>query len=65
MTAIQRDHFINLEDVLKQTRISRSKWYQMIKDGLAPAPVKLGRRSVWSQNAISDYIEILKEQPTV
>lgn len=37
--------------------ISRSKFYQDIKNGVYPPPIKLGRVSVWRASDIYDAIE--------
>jgi len=54
------DRFMELPEVLDRLKESRTSWYQKIKEGRAPRQIKLGRKSVWSENQISDYIETLK-----
>lgn len=50
--------FLSLQDVLKRTTISRSLLYQLIKDPVTPfpSPVHIGRRSVWIEHEIEEYI---------
>ena len=36
--------FVRLADVLKFIPISETAWYQGVKEGLFPAPVKLNKR---------------------
>jgi len=36
--------------------VSRSKWWSGIKTGLFPAPIKLGRRSLWRYTEIMALI---------
>lgn len=42
--------FIKLEDVLTLIPVSRAAWYAGVKDGIYPAPVPLGKRSVAYRN---------------
>jgi predicted DNA-binding transcriptional regulator AlpA len=39
--------------------ISRSGWWQGIKDGKYPAPVKVGSRSLWRATDIQELLEKL------
>ena len=55
------DKLIRLNNVLQQFQISKSHWYELIAEGKAPKPIKYGRSSFWSQNAISEFIEDLKK----
>lgn len=49
-----------LPAVLARTGYSRSRWYQGIKNGELPKPVKLGTRSVaWKRSEIDRLIESL------
>jgi len=45
-----------LRDVCQVFGISKSKIYNDIKSHLFPAPIKLGRTSVWSADQLSEYI---------
>lgn len=54
------DRFLELPEVLARTKDSRTAWYQKMKEGRAPKQIKLGRKSVWSEHQISDYIESVK-----
>lgn len=44
--------FLRLPQVLARIPIGRTAWYQAIKDGDAPAPVKLGTVSMWPAHEI-------------
>ncbi|RUO78934.1 transcriptional regulator [Idiomarina tyrosinivorans] len=49
---------IKLQDVSKLTTLSRSSIYRLIKDGMFPAPVNLGYRSVaWVEREVIDWVE--------
>ena len=55
---LEGDGYLRLEDVLAVYPVSRSAWYEGIKQGIYPAPVPLGRRSVgWSRAAIRALVE--------
>lgn len=50
--------FLSLRQVLDRTSISRSLVYQLIKDEERPfpAPVHIGRRSVWVEGEVEAYM---------
>ena len=56
------DKFLELPEVLERVKHSRTAWYQAIKENRAPKQIKLGRKSVWSEHQISDFIESLKTE---
>jgi prophage regulatory protein len=48
---------IRLPEVLKRIPVSKSSWYQGIKDGRFPAPKQLSARcSAWLASDIDDFI---------
>ena len=52
--------YLRLHQIIGETgliSISRSKFYQDIKNGVYPPPIKLGRVSVWRASDIYDAIE--------
>ncbi|MEE2000182.1 AlpA family phage regulatory protein [Alkalimonas sp. MEB108] len=50
--------FLKIEDVLAQVPICRTLWYKLIKEGIAPPPIKFGERSAaWTQEDIDRFIE--------
>lgn len=52
------DGFLRLPQVLALYPVSRSEWYQGIKEGRYPAGIKLGRRAVaWRCSSILDLLE--------
>lgn len=53
--------FLSLRQVLERTSISRSLVYQLIKDEERPfpAPVHIGRRSVWIEGEVEAYMRDL------
>lgn len=50
---------LRLTSVLKKTGQSRAGWYAAVKNGVAPAPVKLngGRAAAWLGSEIDAYID--------
>lgn len=55
--------FLSLRDVLDRLTISRSLLYELIKDPIQPfpAPVHLGRRSVWVEGEVEAYMREVVE----
>jgi predicted DNA-binding transcriptional regulator AlpA len=55
--------FLSLRQVLDRTSISRSLVYQLIKDEDRPfpAPVHIGRRSVWIEGEVEGYMRQIVE----
>lgn len=55
--------FLSLRDVLDRLTISRSLLYELIKDPVRPfpAPVHLGRRSVWVEGEVEAYMREVVE----
>ena len=54
-----QDSILRLPEALALLKVSRSLFYKLIKDGLYPAPVKLGARAVgWRA---SDLQKLIKE----
>lgn len=45
-----------IDDVLRLTRLSRSKIYLMIKAGQFPGPVKIGRASRWVAGEVRQHL---------
>jgi predicted DNA-binding transcriptional regulator AlpA len=53
--------FLSLRDVLGRLTISRSLLYELIKDPVQPfpAPVHIGRRSVWVESEVESYMQAI------
>lgn len=50
--------FLRLPDVLRVFPVSRSAWWQGVKEGRYPRAVKLGpRTTAWSAEAVRDLIQ--------
>jgi prophage regulatory protein len=53
---------IPLPAVLELVPVGRAYWYELVRDGKAPRPVKLGKRSLWLESEIGQWVERLAEQ---
>lgn len=53
------EQFIKLPDVKAKTSLSKTKIYALIKDEHEdfPAPIKLGRSSVWLMSEVQDWMD--------
>tara|TARA_R110001606_G_scaffold339746_2_gene487865 strand:- start:49 stop:357 length:309 start_codon:yes stop_codon:yes gene_type:complete len=60
-------NFLAIGDVLDRLTISRSLLYELIKDPVQPfpAPVHLGRRSVWVEGEVEAYMREVVGAKTV
>jgi prophage regulatory protein len=56
------DRFLCLPDLKPLTGMGRSLTYDKIKKGCFPRPVKLGRKSVWSEAEVRAWIEARKAE---
>jgi prophage regulatory protein len=52
----REDHFLRVPDVLAKMNFSRATLYHMIAKGEFPQQIKLGGLSVWSSNAVNDWM---------
>ena len=52
----REDCFLRISDVLAKMNFSRSTLYRMIAKGEFPQQIKLGGLSVWSSNAVNDWM---------
>lgn len=53
---------LRIDQVLQRTGLGRTATYELIARGLHPAPVKVGRCSMWLDREITDWIEQLAVQ---
>ncbi|BAI79786.1 transcriptional regulator [Deferribacter desulfuricans SSM1] len=52
-----QEKLLRLKDVLEIIPVGRSTWYEGIKKGIFPKPIKLGRSSFWKLSDIQKLIE--------
>ena len=56
------DGFLRLPQVLERIPVSRSGWWQGVKEGRFPQPVKLSPRvTVWRASDVQAYIEAVSQ----
>lgn len=53
----QPTRFIRVTEVIHRTSLARQTLYDQIAQGRFPAPVKLGRLSVWLEHEVQQWIE--------
>ena len=57
-SSLPNNRLLRIHEVLQLVPVSRATWYQGIKDGIYPAPVRLGKRSVaWRERDIQAILE--------
>ena len=64
MESRQKQRFLRLPQVLEIFPVSKSTWWQGIREGKYPKPVKLSvRTSAWRESDIDDLIDRLGNEP--
>jgi prophage regulatory protein len=59
-TAFNNERLLRLPEVLQRIPVSKSSWWAWIKDGKAPAGVKLGLRvTAWRESDINEFVSKL------
>jgi prophage regulatory protein len=53
---------LRLPEVLNRVPVSKSSWWQGIKDNKYPKPIKIGRSSAWCEVEINQLIKTLKSK---
>jgi predicted DNA-binding transcriptional regulator AlpA len=58
-TTTEEMRFLSLREVLDWLTISRSLLYELMKDPVQPfpAPIQIGRRSVWVESEVDTYVQ--------
>lgn len=56
---MQNETLLPIPDVLKRVPVSRSKWFEGVKSGVFPKPVRLGRSTFWKSSDIDRLIQTL------
>jgi prophage regulatory protein len=54
---MKSDRFLRLQEVLYRVGVSRSNLYKLIEAGKFPAQIKIGYSSVWSEKALTAWME--------
>lgn len=50
------DQLVDMRFITKLTGLTDKWFYKLIKDGLFPKPIKLGRSSRWRQSEVEDWL---------
>jgi len=50
------DQLVDMRFITKLTGLTDKWFYKLIKDGLFPKPIKLGRCSRWLQSEVEDWL---------
>lgn len=62
-TTIPHAGFLRIKGVLSKIPVSRATWYQMVKDGRAPKPIRLSEGvSVWRVSDIDALCQQIEQQ---
>lgn len=50
------DRFIDIKEIQRLVGFSQAWVYEMVRDGTFPPPIKFGRASRWSFNAVQEWM---------
>lgn len=59
---MRRDALLPIEDVCRQSGLSRRSVYALMKAGKFPRVIKAGVTSRWSENEVQDWIDARKAE---
>lgn len=52
------ERLLRLPQVLELVPVGKTKWWEMVRDGIAPASVKIGPRiTMWRESDVVAFIE--------
>jgi len=58
------DRLVRLPSVLQTVQGGRTWWLDLVKAGKAPAPVRIGRATLWQMSALQSWIaDRVRESP--
>ncbi len=61
-THLPETGFVRLPQILRVIPVSRSTWWQWVKTGKAPKPVKLAARTTaWRASDIAAFIQVFAQ----
>lgn len=55
--SLLEDQFVDMAFITKLTGLTDKWFYKLIKDGLFPKPIKLGRSSRWLQSEVESWLQ--------
>jgi prophage regulatory protein len=50
------DRLLKIKDCLKIIPIARSTWWEKVKEGTLPAPMKIGASTFWKHSDLMKFI---------
>jgi predicted DNA-binding transcriptional regulator AlpA len=56
-TSLLDDQLVDMRFITQLTGLTDKWFYKLIKDGLFPKPIKLGRSSRWKQSEIEGWLQ--------
>lgn len=60
--SLLEDQFVDMAFITKLTGLTDKWFYKLIKDGLFPKPIKLGRSSRWLQSEVENWLQLRIDQ---
>lgn len=55
--SLLEDQFVDMAFITNLTGLTDKWYYRLIKDGLFPKPVKLGRSSRWLKSEVENWLQ--------
>ncbi|EAA3133160.1 AlpA family phage regulatory protein [Enterobacter hormaechei] len=55
--SLLEDQFVDMAFITSLTGLTDKWYYRLIKDGLFPKPVKLGRSSRWLKSEVENWLQ--------
>ncbi|MEV9551395.1 AlpA family transcriptional regulator [Salmonella enterica subsp. enterica] len=55
--SLTEDQFVDMEFITSLTGLTDKWFYRLIKDGLFPKPIKLGRSSRWLKSEVEAWLQ--------
>ncbi|EAB6915545.1 AlpA family phage regulatory protein [Salmonella enterica subsp. enterica serovar Chester] len=55
--SLLEDQFVDMAFITSLTGLTDKWYYKLIKDGLFPKPVKLGRSSRWLKSEVENWLQ--------
>lgn len=62
MSGPTRSRFITLQELCEQLGISKTRYYQLQKKGVFPAPQRAGNRPVFDNNLAQQCVEVVRSR---
>lgn len=62
MSGTSRTRFITLQELCDQLGISKTRYYQLQRKGVFPAPQRAGNRPVFDQNLTQQCVEVVRSR---